>query len=394
MSIEIVRSPNSKSLVFNPVKFRIETIDEPILNLELSVGDRNVYTFSHVPFNNIVEFDIAEILSNYVQSYIIQEADSIVIPVAGFMIQYNLTITGNTVASFSGYALYGGIGKSLFRKLDSLSLDMFSYRLSNYERQFFFTTRTNGRNIHIRESEIMPLLFIAPNVSISLVSDRGRVVVISGLNSGELYALNLIQLRKFIYVTYSEIVSFFSILINDLYTCDISFTPGRVNLDKRILLFRNSLGSYEKLELSGLGNQSSEWDPDMDFMKYDPVISDFIYSNERINFRDTIQAQTGFNSFDEFLFIRDMLSSDDVYLIENGYNRAVQVSTDEFNIPLRITEPISIPINIKFKDKENASSPEFDLKPPTGALGEWILESGSWNMLGFWYSNKTWKFNK
>lgn len=53
--------------------------------------------------------------------------------------------------------------------------------------------------------------------------------------------------------------------------------------------------------------------------KYDEEVNDYTESRERVNTVDNLHVQTGFKTEKELMFILDMLSSDEIYLI--GYRK-------------------------------------------------------------------------
>ena len=152
MSLSFNRQPSSRSFVDNPVIFGISTTNAIVCTL--AIGGQEVASFNHVPFNEECEIDIADVLSNYMDSVPmgINYSNGVEVISDRNSIAYTFTITsGIENISFSGVAFNGGISKQLHREFSSRNLDIFSYRLMNYQSQFLFTSRTNGRIIRIRE---------------------------------------------------------------------------------------------------------------------------------------------------------------------------------------------------------------------------------------------------
>lgn len=68
---------------------------------------------------------------------------------------------------------------------------------------------------------------------------------------------------------------------------------------------------------------------------------------------DTIHVQTGFKTSKELMFLLDMLSSDDIYLL--GYeDREIKVnaSADSLAVAKTMNQPQSLPITLRFSDSE------------------------------------------
>ena len=146
MSITISSSPAYRSFVGNPVRFSLLTDSEQPLSCSLTIAGQVIYNFTHVPFQGVCQFDIADILTAYIDTPILESSQTdIVTPIRqGYTVYYTLTVTTGVeseTVTFNGIAFRGGISKRLMRELQGKGLDMFSYRLSNPQRQFFFTTR-------------------------------------------------------------------------------------------------------------------------------------------------------------------------------------------------------------------------------------------------------------
>ena len=170
------------------------------------------------------------------------------------------------------------------------------------------------------------------------------------------------------------------------------FTPGGVSANRYLLRFRNSFGCYEQLEVTGKAELSTQFDSEesFEYSYWDQDVMDYAASNQRKQGMVLITAETGFKDRDELMFLRDMLASDDIYLIDSsGLKSKVLVSSEDFKIPAVIEEPVSVPLKIKFADTEQSYSPN----PNDGILevypGEWFLARGRINAAGLVYINNT-----
>lgn len=396
MSLTISSSPAYRSFVGNPVRFSLLTDSEQPLSCSLTIAGQVVYNFTHVPFQGVCQFDIADILTAYIDTPILESSQTdIVTPIRqGYTVYYTLTVTTGVeseTVTFNGIAFRGGISKRLMRELQGKGLDMFSYRLSNPQRQFFFTTRTNGRNIRIRENEIVPLLFLAPVASMTFVTDSGRLITLTGLATQTLYALNIAAMRKTIFDTYNELPAYFSLLISDHYVCDITLLPATSAIEHNVLLFRNSLGTYERIALDAASTRTFESsDDDQDsYTLFDPQTSGYVTSYFRLPVTTVRATETGIKPPSEFMFLADLLSSDDVYLLIPGQSAIpVHVTADKYQLPGTSTEPVSISVTIRAVESDAYYSPEADFNLPSNRFGEWIFEDKYLNSWGIIYNDR------
>ena len=277
------------------------------------------------------------------------------------------------------------------RELQGKGLDMFSYRLSNPQRQFFFTTRTNGRNIRIRENEIAQLLFLAPVASMTFVTDSGRLITLTGLATQTLYALNIPAMRKTIFDTYNELPAYFSLLIADHYVCDITLLPTIPAIEHSVLLFRNSLGTYECIAFDTASTRTFESaDEDQSsYSLFDSQNAGYITGYFRLSVTPIRNTETGIRPPSELMFLTDLLSSDDVYLFIPGQSAIpVHVTADKYQLPGTSTEPVSVSVTIRAVESDAYYSPEVDFRQPSNRFGEWIFEDKYLNSWGIIYNNR------
>lgn len=396
MSLTISSSPAYRSFVGNPIRFSLLTDSEQPLLCSLTIDGQVVYNFTHIPFQGVCLFDIADILAAYIDTPIPESSQTdIVTPIRqGYAVYYTLTVTTGIESetfTFDGIGFQGGISKRLMRELQSKGLDMFSYRLCNPQRQFFFTTRTNGRNIRIRENEVTPLIFLAPVENITLVTDSGRLITITGLATQTLYALNIPAVRKTVFDIYNELPAYFSLLIADHYVCDITLLPTISAIEHNVLLFRNSLGTYECISFDAVSTRTLE-SADKDQSSYtlfDPQTSGYVTGYFRLPVSPVQNTETGIRPPSELLFLSDLLSSDDVYLLTSDKSAIpVHVTADKFQLPGISIEPISVSVTISAVESDAFYSPEADFRQPSNRFGEWIFENKYLNSWGIIYNNR------
>ena len=388
MSLSFNRQPSSRSFVDNPVIFGISTTNAIVCTL--AIGGQEVASFNHVPFNEECEIDIADVLSNYMDSVPmgINYSNGVEVISDRNSIAYTFTITsGIENISFSGVAFNGGISKQLHRELSSRNLDIFSYRLMNYQRQFLFTTRTNGRSIRIREDEIQPLVFIAPATSITLVTENGRLFVLPSLVANGVYALYLNAVRKAIYDTYNELPSFFSVMVNFNYVFEIIITPAMIGVDTSKVLFRNSLGCFDCIALSGEHKFNVLQSEVTEYEVFDEITGDYLSQAKKMQHHNSYAISVQ-KPLSELNLLQDMIASSECYLQQDDINIPVKVKISQYSITKESKYPISLSVTIEKLDKECCYSPQLDLNHPRHRNLEWIMQSGSINSWGIIYNDR------
>jgi hypothetical protein len=387
MSLVLTSNPGSFAHVNNPMVFVYTATGESWVTVSIA----GLFSGKYTPdASNKVTVDLADILRSKAVS---MDLDAGILPIISQYGSnpeaYTVTATGSTGAShiFNGKVVMGGVSKALLRQLIGKGLTMFTYRLNNFNRQFLFTTRTNGRIIRIKETELTPLQFLHPGVAISFVSDRGRLVVTTAATAGMMCTLNIEALRKQIWTAYGETCNYFSVLIGGQHIFAIAITEAAASSERYLLHFRNSLGSYERIEAIGKAIQEPAFSDAESYLVFDPAVYDYVTTTDRRLSTDTLKMSVGYKSNEELAFIADLLSSDDVYLIRDGVKQKVTVIPDTYNRALVQTEPGTVQLTVSIAETDRNYSPDLDLSEVDVQTGEWFLEDNVINNFGFVYSN-------
>lgn len=214
----------------------------------------------------------------------------------------------------------GGISKQNFKRFVNTGQDIFNARFLNYKGNFFLTTRTAGWRISIKETELYPLYFLCPkglgDLDITDVTS-GAVYSCGGLDAGVM-ALDIDQLRRAFMEDYDVIPSIFDIYADGVFSCRIVVEQSDISKERYRLKFRNSLGVFEIIEITGEMTISPEYKDgeETTFKRYDSDTGDYYTDRERIERRQSIQVNTGVKREVEVRFLMDMIGSEEVYLLD------------------------------------------------------------------------------
>jgi hypothetical protein len=348
-------------------------------------ADGNTFEFS-VSISDVIRPHLPHLTFN-AAGFVIEAA------AGGGSLPVSVTFTqGNDSLIHPFKAFRGGVGKRMLRHLYENSTNIFDCKLLDYSQQFFLTTRTFGRHLSIRESEIGPVYFFMTGSAITVISEYGRILVIpspSGAAADDPYlcALHLDRIRKVFLLDYGELPAFLGIMTGGDFVFDITFTPAARTPNKYIIEFLNSFGVPDRMEITGKCVAKPEFSNDGTYDRFDDLVDDFIEQNERVNMREVIAAEFGYKTPEEFLFARDMFISGKRYLIDASGNRfEIRILSDSFSHELHPVHPGSIPFEIRFVDANSVFSPERDDSPPEFNFGAPIWEDGLTNGYGFLFS--------
>lgn len=352
MSLSANIFPRTMALSGNPI--RLDIVSSSPVTYTITVGSEVIYEGS-VEEGNLGIF-IDEILSAIVEPtrYTGQETDFI-LETSGNIKQYtiNITNTEGDKKTLQQKVVLGGISKRAMRHLNQEGSNIFTFKLLNAAGNFFMSTRSETRTLVIRETELRPLLFIAPKTEFTVTVEEGMTKVIEGLTIGQCYALNLEALRRHFFDTENVLVNQFVVSTDEGEAVTVVIAPSTIEKERYYLEFLNSYGSYECIDVSGKPTLDQDTGEEETYGKYDELVNDYVESRERLRTVDTIHVQTGFKIGKDLLFLLDMLSSDDIYLL--GYEEReikVNASADSLAIAKTMGQPQSLPITLRFADSE------------------------------------------
>lgn len=221
----------------------------------------------------------------------------------------------------SFYVIPGGVSKQNFRRYQQLQTDAFAARFLNPKNNFFLTTRTAGWKIIMKETELYPLYFINPtgDNQISLHDTLTHWGVVCGMDEPGVYVLDIESFRK-TFLHYKGIFpAVFDVKMGDDYVCRIIIEKSDISKERYRLKFRNSLGVFEIMEITGdltFSPKYSDQDDSAAFKRYDPDTGDFYSTRERVERGMSVTVATGVKRPDEIRMLMDMIGSDEVYLLD------------------------------------------------------------------------------
>lgn len=369
--------PDNYSFVGNPmiVSFMGDSAEEVVF--EVRMKEQTIIELSVVLFGNGDEYKASINIAKYLVPFfrkISYDESNIVAPLEDFCIEYTIYIKNyptEIFKSYNGKAFYGGISDSNYALLKSRNMNMFSYRLRNYERQFLFTTRTNSSNLVLRESELYPFVFLHPGKSITILTSSGKILVPQTYPEDTLCILDVEAIRKAIYQVHNELSSFYAILVDDLTIFEIAIIPNQISEESYRIRFKNSLGAYEVIEITGKATDQTLFSEETTWMGYTPF-NFFEEKRSRVPSKKGLLASSGYKTKEELAFIVDMIKSDEIYFTDTSdpQNREYRchVTPDEIKVPRQITEPQSIALKIRLVTEDLFESPDIVMDYPTRIL--------------------------
>lgn len=350
MSLTARTYPATMALTGNPIKLSI--VSTSLATYTLKHGNETIYIGSGEGSFSVF---VQDILSATLQPATLHnESPDVLLRTTGNYkdIIIQVTNTDNDSVTLSLKAIIGGVSKRTLRRLNDENSNIFARKLLNDEGNFFLTTRTVGRIITVRETELLPIPFLYPTQPLKVVAS-GIETVLPG-TAGESVALNLYRLRRQLFDTHHLLVSVFDIYVGSVKSCTIVLTPGTVSRERYLLHFLNSYGAYERIEVTGVGRIEHKAVDDETYQVYDELVDDYVEHRERQSGTDTLQVESGYRSSDELIHLIDMLSSDDIKVLGiDGRNIKVNVTAENLSSAARSTEPSSVKLTLKFAETEH-----------------------------------------
>lgn len=349
MSLTANIYPSTIALAGNPIKLTINS--SSVVSYIIRQADRTIFSGSgEGEFSVFLQDILSGILS---PKHLLNESTDILLAdsTSATDIAISVQNTQGETKTLSLKAVIGGISKRLLRRLLDENSNIFTWKLLNSSVNFFKTTRTNGRIITIRETELLPIPFLYPDGALKIVA-AGIETSLSG-TAGQPVALNLYRLRQKLFQTNQKLASVFDIYSGSTKSCTIVITSGTVSRERYLLEFLNSYGAYERIEVTGIGNIESEIESDSTYQIYDESIDDYIEARERQSARDKLQVESGYRNTEELVHLMDMLASDDIKILGlSGRNIRVNAVADNLTHAIRSTVPESIKMTLHFVDSD------------------------------------------
>lgn len=371
--IMVKRNPDI-AFTRNPICFDDLRPGMSMQSYSVIVGGRMVYTGR---YQSPATIDIAEIAEAYVAG--IPSPEGPAVDGSGIFLKVEagddferrlvraVDDSGNPLMS-NFYALPGGISPQNFRRLRELDTDIFAARLLDKRHNFFLTTRTHGWRIVMDEYEVYPLVLVNINdeedsdIEIQPVGTAYKIHV--GVILRGIYAIDINAARKKIAADHGILSSVFNIYYAGYFACQIIIRDTPPERDFSLVKFRNSLGVFELLHLSGQINSGAVPNAsDPEARSFDRVIGRYVNFRQRTAATMSLEINTGFKTEEEIRFIMDMVCSDEVYLKDQtGWVRAIP-SIDDCNTQNPHVKPESLKISFTVAEEYDNLTPDIkDLK--------------------------------
>lgn len=251
----------------------------------------------------------------------------------------------------------GGVSKQNFKQLVKHGKDVFTARFLNQSNNFFLTTRTAGWRIVLKETELYPLYFFVNQreEQITAIETITRTELTFDRLQHGVYALDIDALRRRFMAEKRVIPNVFDIYMAGVFSCRIAVERSDISKERYRLKFRNSLGVFEIIELTGELSITPDYSAaeETTFKRYDSVTGDFYTDRERVERKQSVTVETGVKRPDEVRFLMDMIGSEEVYLLDlTPFPLKVIPSVEEFTYKPRPDAPEKFTLKLEISDTE------------------------------------------
>lgn len=331
-------------------------------SFSVSMGTEKIYTGRFYP---PLDLDLAEIVDAHVEFFKEPEADNTVpvvrIETAAEMYKrYVFALfefaEDEYEEEFEFMAIPGGISRQNLKRMLATDQDIFNARFFNRKSNFLMTTRTAGWYIVMKETELYPLYFILPgSATLEIVETLSKKSLSLGDLTEGVFALDLEAVRRKFMQTHDIIPNMFDLYVDGDYSCRLVIEASDASKERYRLKFRNSLGVFEIMELTGELSITPDYtkSDEADFARYDPDTGAFYADRERIERQQTITADTGVKRPDEVRFLMDMIGSEEVYLLDlTEFPLKVIPSVENLKYSPRPETPERWTLKLKIADAE------------------------------------------
>lgn len=269
-------------------------------------------------------------------------------------------ITEDNLDEWQCLIIAGGVSRQNYRRFVRLGTDAFEARFLNNANNFFMTTRTAGWRIVLKETELYPLYFISMEQFLYMtVVERttGKTLIQEAELESGIFALDIDAVRKQFFDDYGVLSNSFDIYKGDpsQYSCSIVIERSEPTRERYRLKFRNSLGVFEIIELTGELTITPDYAAadEARFSRYDAETDDFTADRERISRPQSLTIETGVMRADTIRFLMDMIGSEEVYLLDLSELPIKVIPTiEELNYKPRPETPQKFTIKLQMAEDE------------------------------------------
>lgn len=382
--IEVVKQPPKYCLVGNPVLIELKSDSGLSIPYSVQYGDKKVDLTAY-PHKSVggyfAKSDISDVLKSFFDEGLPIYGETISIAeYPEFIRRCSVTVDGKI---FEVNAIDGGVSDDAMLELNETNDTMFSYRLMNAERSLLFTTRTNSPNLSLRESELFPFVFLHPGKAITFLSSSGNALAEKALPAGTPCLIDLAYVRKTFLEVHNELPAYIEIQVDGADSTYVTITKSEFSENLCWIVFKNSLGGYECIEITGKTTYTPELGESNSHQKYgDSGI--FTRGRSRLTKQDIITVNSGYKNQQELDHMMDMLTTDKAYLVYPN-KRIIEVIPVAENpkYDTRITTSTSIEFKLERVTTNKFHSPAIDLARP----GAWIWD-GIWDDYAYWFDGK------
>lgn len=369
--INALRTPQDYSFTGNPIVFLLETTSDRMdfevvvsgKSTKLSLIAYQVADFEMFP--NRVRLDVSDIVHAFIEDQILTVTKGDIIhSVENFAFDCIVQFSDGQIVGSNFFKVFrGGISNEAISKLVAANRNMFTYRFNNPVYNPLFTTRTNGHHIILRETELYPFIFIHPGTPISFVTITGRIITQAALAEGTICSIDFEAVRQMFAGLYGELPSYIVVQFDQEFSFDLTIKPAQITEERCQLLFRNSLGSFEVIDVTGKKYDTPEFSEENLWQTLNE--NDYFEENrDRLTVRQKIEVESGFKKKDELNFIQDLIASDAIYCIDGDRQFRCLVTVDKVKVARKMVSPNSIPLVIREITDEQFHSPDIDFSFP------------------------------
>ena len=344
MSLTFKTPPRQNYFSGNPVVIQLQSDSGELIGYSVKANGETVFEGTCLPLGKGVKFtakiDLAEIFNAHFREPYISGVSYLIRVVYYFDIRFQITLAqGSSSLVHSGRILRGGIPNEVFRTLAEKGNDIFAHRQPTPDDLFVLTTRTNGKEINLKETELHPFFYIHRGYPIRFKSDTGYQIEADSEDvSGTICAMNIKTVLQLSPPGTKRIEVSMGVPLSLAF----NIHPGKLSEEKYLLKFKNSFGVFEILEVTGRAIHTPEFSEENIY----ETLTDLDFYEQRrrrVRTKEIIEVETGYLKRSEFPFVMDMIKSDEIYFIYSDENSfRCHVTADSVQYRHLMTVPTSI----------------------------------------------------
>ncbi len=228
---------------------------------------------------------------------------------------------------------YGRLDNRNVRHLEANHLGLVTAKFLDYNGNWTSSVRSNGTDIRLYESEVMPVMIVGLGDRIRIGGDKKST------------SIHTVYLMPMI-VNVAEYGAKSVWFRHDTESLGFTIDPDPDSEDPNLFEFRNCFGIFERFLATGTDVSGTATVARSESARSEPETGSYVSTGAAKGIAEKYEVQTGYLHDSSLNALKAMLCSEEIYWIREDLRERVLISCSE-KLPLRVNEPKSYLLSVE-----------------------------------------------